>query len=233
MSETRDPVVAAPEPVATPAPESVAAASEPVVAATPEPVAPAAPVEPAQAPSLLSQPAEVIAPPAPQPVEYQPFTAPEGFTLDDAVLKPYTDILSKHGVPQEAAQELLTRYAEQQKQQQTAQLDAWARTRTDWRDKFIKDPEIGGNKQATTLARCAEVIDRFSGSAENAKELRQMLSDTGGGDHPAIIRLLNNVAKAFGEGRPVPATMAKAPAPVSTPRSRYPNSPSLPLNGAA
>jgi len=241
MSETAapppDPVAAAPV-AAAPAPEPAvvpaAAVEQAPAAATPEPVA-VAPAIPEQ--SLLSTPpdpnAEPTIPVGPTPVAYEAFTAPEGVTLDQDAVKPYAEILGQAGVPQDVAQSLVNKYIEQQQADRARALDAWAQQRSTWRDQFIKDPEIGGNRQATTLARAAEAIDRFSGSPENAAAVRKALNDTGAGDHPALIRVFANMMKALSEGRPVPAVMAKAPSQVSGSRSRYNNSPSLPLNGAA
>lgn len=239
-----DPVVAVPaEAAPPPAPEPVAAAVEtapeaPAVAPVAEtaPAAePSAPEAPKPATSLLSEPvapdpnAEPI---APEPLTYEPFTWPEGVEADDAALAPYTDVLAAHRVPQEAAQALLDLHiAETQRVAEAfraEQQSAWDATRADWRDRFMADEQIGGNRQQTTLARASEVIDRFAGTPEQAKELRDVLALTGAGDHPALIRAFANIAKAFSEGRPVPAAMAKGPAPRSTPRSRYTS-----MNGAA
>lgn len=236
-----DPVVvapvvdAAPAPAPAPAPEPVAVApveapaAEPAQAVTPEPALAEAPKAPA---SLLSDaaPAAPLAPP--EPIAYEAFTWPEGIEADDAGLKPYTDLLANHQVPQETAQALLDlhiaetqRLAEAFRSEQTT---AWDAARADWRDRFMADEEIGGNKQQTTLARCAEVIDRFGGTPDQVKELRDTLALTGAGDHPAVIRAFANIARAFSEGRPVPAAMAKGPPQRSTPRSRYSS-----MNGAA
>lgn len=242
MSETISAPIAAPAAVPDPVVAAPAAIEAPVVAEAPTP---AAELPPAAAPSLLSDapPTEPVAEPSPeptpepaappQPIAYQAFTYPEGVTADEAAVKPYTDILAAHQVPQEAAQELLNLYTAQQQRQIQANQDLWDRTRTDWRSQFTKDPEMGGNRQDTTLARCREAIDRYGGTPDQVKELRTLLTNHGLGDYPGLARLINNMAKRLSEGRPAPATMAKGPPARSTPNSRYGNSPSLPMNGAA
>lgn len=243
MSETVAAPVPDPIPTATPptpAPDPVPAS--PVVEATPEPVAAEAPPaeaapapEPAAPESLLTK-AEPELPPEPEPappLEYGEFTWPEGVTANAEEVKPYTDILAKHQVPKEAAQELVNLYTKQMQLYVETRAQAWKDTQQQWREAFTADPDIGGNRQDTTLRRAAGVIERFGGTPEQVQELREVLTLTGAGNHPAVIRAFHNISRVLREGAPVPAVAAKAPPQRGSASSRYVNSPTMPMNGAA
>ena len=147
-------------------------------------------------------------------------------------LAPYTEILAKHQVPQEAAQAMVDLYIAEQKRAAEQQIAVWTQTRKGWQDQFRNDPQLGKNRADTTLARAAEVRDRFGGTPEQVAELKDALTATGAGDHPAIIRLLANVAAAFGEGRPVPAQPSTR-TPASDRRNPLSRYPTMRVNGGA
>lgn len=163
---------------------------------------------------------------------YTDLKAPEGTTLDQAELKPYTDIFGKHQIPQEAVQELIDLHAKglatQAERAAKLQRETWSNLRKGWVDDFVADADIGGKVRETTLARAAGVIERYGGTAEQQQALRDTFTLTGAGDHPAVIRLLANVGRALGEGRIVPAVRTKAASSKSSPKSRYNSS-----NGAS
>lgn len=231
MSETvADPVIA-PAPEAPPAPEPVAAPPVEAVAAAPEPAVAAEPAaKPAEESLLTGAEAEPVPEPAPpEPIQYADFTWPEGITPNAEEIKPYTDILAKHQVPQEAAQELVSMFTKQAQDMAEARKKVWGDTQAEWRKAFQEDPDIGGNRQDTTLRRAAGVLDRFGGTADQVAELRNVLTLTGAGNHPSVIRLMHNLSKVLREGAPVPAVGAKAPAGRNTASTRYANS----MNGAA
>jgi len=109
------------------------------------------------------------------------------------------------------------------------QWEVFNRTQTEWKKAFAEDPEIGGNRIETTLAECGSIIEQFGGKVdpqtgmanpEQVAELRKVLSATGAGNHPAVIRWVHNVARALGEGRPVPAPRP-APQQMSRAERRY------------
>lgn len=207
-----DPVAAAPGPVEV-APAPVA---EPVVA----PVADAAPVaapvaEPVaevEAPSATSLLSDAQPEPAPEPpLTYEGLKWPGDVAPEGEAFKPYAEVFGKHKVSQEAVQEIIELYAGQQQRQVEALRSQYDEVRAGWVDQFKNDPEIGKNRSDTTLMRAAEIRDRFGGTKAQVQELKDVLGMTGAGDHPAVIRLLNNVAKALGEGRPATPVQAKAP----------------------
>ena len=205
---------AAPEPPHTP---------EPVV----EPVKPAEPeAKPhTETESLLEEvakkpdeakpgevkPGEVKQPePVVEPVKYD-LKIPEGFQVKTDELKQFTDFLGEKAIPPEVAQDLMDRhttafkqYAEHLAQEQHR---VFGETRVGWREQIKSDPEMGGAGFDTTRINVAKMRDTFASSAQpgtdryNAeiKEFNDFCRVTGSGDHPALFRLLNNVARKFSE----------------------------------
>src|SRR6185437_7889894 len=129
-----------------------------------------------------------------------------------------------HAKVQEFGQKLVDLYVNEvqglgQRLQQR-QVEIWNDQNAAWKDEVRGDPELGGNRIATTLNTCGSVIEQYGGTPQQIAELRQAFNATGAGNHPAVVRLLHNIGKALGEGRPVPA-QKPAPAPVGKAQRRY------------
>lgn len=244
-----EPIVAAAEPVAAPAPEPIPtpeaaaveaapvvetpAAVEPVTspespAAPPVPETPASILEDAKTAVVTPEPVKVEDEPAPveepPPAEapaptYETLKLPEGIQMPPEELTRFTEVLGENKIAPEAGQKLLEAYTSeiQRFQQDTlkSQTEAFNTVRRGWVEEFMADPEIGGNRKDTTIRNCAGVLEQYG-----SPELRTMLTFTGAGDHPAMIRFINNIGKVLGEPRPIAA--AKPPAaPVSKHQKRY------------
>lgn len=235
---------AATPPVSSPEPARAEAAPE----AKPEPAKPAeaapvteppkAEVKPEEPKSLLAdakapekapeaKPAEAKSAEAaaPEPLKYTDFTLPEGVQLDKDQLGKYTEVLGKHQVPQDAAQGLVDLYIKEMTDLQKAQRAQWDRMQDEWVREF-RESEIGGNREETTLQRCAAVLDQYAAAngAERGQKLRAAMTMTGIGNNPEMIRFVNWAAGLTVESaRPVAAIVPKAPQPSSKAQRRYAN----------
>ena len=154
------------------------------------------------------------------PPSYEPFNLPDGAqTIDNEKLGQFTEILGKFKAPQELGQELVNMYVAEVKDTlarvEKVQAEAWDKQKLAWKEAFIADPEIGGNRQETTVNAAREFITTYGGSPEQQTEIRQMMETSGLGNHPAMIRLLSAANLALSEGKPLPAR-----APVSQPKSK-------------
>lgn len=222
--------VSAPETVVTAEP-SAEVVAEPVV----EPVAvPEAVVEPtsttektAEEPkSLLEEAGKTTEEPkkteatekpaaeAAEPVKYEAFKLPEGVPVDEARINAFQEIVGPAKLDQETAQKLVDLHATtiQAMQQHLvqAQIDAFAETRRQWREKSMADEQIGGSGHQTAMRAAARMRDLLVGDGMKA-EFAQFLADTGVGDHPVMIKIFHNAARLFDEpaappiqARPVP-----------------------------
>lgn len=156
--------------------------------------------------------------PAPLPVTYDAFKVPEGVTLDGERVKNFTDILAElektgkaeHSAVQEFGQKAVDFHvAELQKvvNDYTQSLQThWEQQKTDWKDAFLKDPEIGGNQFQTTVDSARTFIRTHGGTGDQQTEFRNLMETSGLGNHPAMIRLLANAGRAMSEGKPLAAT---------------------------
>lgn len=146
--------------------------------------------------------------PAPLPT-YEAFKVPEGATFDAEKLGEFTKILADvelakgdHAKMQEYGQKLVERHiAEVQdaiKRVGEHNTKAWEKQTSDWKEAFVKDPEIGGNRQETTI-QSAKVALTESGALAKA-EFKQLM-DTGVGNHPELIRTFSNLGNVITELR--------------------------------
>ena len=192
---------------------------------------PTEPVKPDAVAPDATQPKEEAsqsAEPAPLPT-YEPFKIPEGFQADTEKLGEFTkelaefESLSKadHAATQALGQKLMDRHISELKEaldrQTKLYTDFWEKKKNDWKESFIKDPELGGNRMETTINNGRDIIRNYGGTPEQQQELRSVLVESGLEGHPALIRLLNNISKSplVTEGKPLSAAK-----PVSAPQSK-------------
>lgn len=213
--------VAEAAPIAEPviAPEPAKPEATTVLGAEPKPaVDPAAPTaaEPEPTPAKEGSPSDE----APLPT-YEPFTMPEGATVDEAKLGDFTKSLGTleqlitanpaeaHANMQKFGQDLIERHVQQvqnvAQRIEEAYTATWDKQKSDWKQAFVSDPEIGGNRQATTVNAALDFIRTHGGTAEQQTEFRNLMESTGIGNHPAMIRLLAKANMAMSEGKPLPA----------------------------
>lgn len=235
--------VAVTSPVVTETPQT------PVVAeAVKEPVVPSTVLGTTEKPKEAEKPADVVktgdeaktadvvaepvveAEPV-QPV-YEAFKLPEGVTIDDARLGDFTKMLGElelgskydHAKIQEFGQKLLDRHLAETKDTvarvQEAYQTAFDKQGNDWKEAFQKDPEIGGNRQETTVNAALEFIRRHGGTEDQQTEFRNLMETTRVGNHPAMIRMLAKANMAMSEGKPL-AAQAPSPAAKSRVQAMY------------
>lgn len=151
---------------------------------------------------------------ASEPVKYEAFKLPEGVPVDEARINAFQEIVGPAKLDQETAQKLVDLHATtiQAMQQHLvqAQIDAFAETRRQWREKSMADEQIGGSGHQTAMRAAARMRDLLVGDGLKA-EFAQFLADTGVGDHPVMIKIFHNAARLFDEpaapsiqARPVP-----------------------------
>lgn len=160
--------------------------------------------------------------PAPPPV-YDPFTVPEGLTLDTARVSEFTKQLAEleqsgkvpHELVQQFGQKAVDMYVTEVKKATDAltqtYVKAWEDQKVAWKDSFLKDPEIGGNRWQTTVDSAQGFIRTHGGTTEQQTEFRNLMESSGLGNHPVMIRLLANANRTMAEGKQLAASK---PAPV-------------------
>ena len=205
------------------------AATKPAQAepAAPEP----APVEKAEGEEKPGEAAPEAETPTPEAPPVYEFTYPEGVKpedIDQERFGAFTGLLGENKMPGEAAQKLLDLHVHELQEATTRlaqhQWDVFNRQQDAWKTEIRSDPEIGGSRLDTAMKTCGAAIEQFGGSQEQQTELRRILSTTGAGNNPLIVKFFHRVGEALArEGSPVVAPPARSRAPSAQERglSRY------------
>lgn len=206
----------------TPVEDGAAAPADPAPDATPAEPAPqdAAPAEPAADPvptpeeTILGGDEDQI---KGAPEEYAEFTVPDGMQIDDKLLEKAAPKLKELDLSQLQAQELVNIVAESRQADAQALDDSYNNTLKEWKTAAKSDPEYGGDRFQENIGKANAAIDKLG-----TPELKQMLHDTGIGNHPELIRFAVKVGAMIAEDSP--GTDANAPLPDQDPADRwYPN----------
>ena len=136
------------------------------------------------------------------PEKYE-WAAPDGVTLDESIMGSLSEVAKELNLPQAAAQKLVDKIAPVMAQRQVEQFEA---LRTEWRQASSSDQEFGGAKLAENMAVAKKALDAFS-----TPEFRQLLEQTGMGNHPEVIRTFYRAGKAISEDGLVSGSAPKAP----------------------
>lgn len=228
------PAVTPEAPTETPAAETPAAEPTP----TPEVAKPETllagdkkPSEAAEKPSE-EKPAEIT---AEEPVKvelptFEAFKLPEGVQLEEKGLSEFTNELAEfesttkadHAAIHALGQKMVDKYVAEQQRQWESLNNAWTKTKNDWKDSFLKDPEFA-NRTDTVVNSAIDAIGVYGGDAKQQDEFRSLMESTGVGNHPAMIRLLSNIMLAKVEPKQLAAPQIAATAKQSKVSKMYGN----------
>jgi len=118
--------------------------------------------------------------------------APEGF--DAAALPKLVEVAKAYGLNAENAQKLLNDTHARQVQAKADMDASLAKQKAEWHDAIKADKEYGGEKFAASLQRAQKVVGDVD--AKIAPGIKQLLNDSGYGEHPAVVRLFNYLGQA-------------------------------------
>ncbi|MDE2022176.1 MAG: peptidase [Patescibacteria group bacterium] len=173
---------------------------------------PADPADPAAAPKEPEAPKQ----PAGAPEKYE-LKAPEGVEVDTEALTSFETVARDLNLTNEAAQKLMDFEAARLKPLFEAPFRAWAEQNARWQSEVKADPEIGGAKMDASISEASRALDGFADIAKavgvtvDGKALRDALSQTGAGNHPAIVKAFVAIGKLMAEDRGI-APVARPPA---------------------
>ncbi len=111
--------------------------------------------------------------------------------LDPEVLTAFGDVAKELNLPQEAAQKVLDKVAPVI---QARQAKAIEQTKVEWANQSKSDEEFGGESLTENLDVAKASLDTFGTDA-----LKTLLSETGLGNHPEVIRFMYRAGKAISE----------------------------------
>ena len=168
--------------------------------------------EPTTETKTEAKPTEPVVP------EKYDFKAPEGVTLDEAVIGAFSEVAKGLKLTQEQAQALVDFQVSRDTQTAKAQGEAYAKMTTDWAAQTQRLPELGGANFEASRALAQKAVDTLGGP-----ELNQALREFGWGNHPAIFRAFAAAGKLMAE-----ANIHQGAGPSSTPvdvaKSLFPRS---------
>ena len=128
---------------------------------------------------------------APDKYEFNPKVADAPDELDPEVLTAFGEVAKELDLPQEAAQKVLDKVAPviQARQAKVAE-----QARADWATESQSDEEFGGENLTANLEIAKSSLNAFGTDA-----FKTLLSESGLGNHPEVIRFMYRAGKAISE----------------------------------
>ncbi len=136
------------------------------------------------------------------PEKYE-FKAPDGRNFDNEVMHAYSEVARELNLSQESAQKMLDRIGPKMAEQQIKDIQS---VKTGWLDSSRVDKEFGGDNINTNMSTAKRALDTFG-----TPELKNLLNETGLGNHPEVIRFFFRAGKSISEDTFVGATSGSVP----------------------
>lgn len=125
---------------------------------------------------------------------YADFEMPEGMELDTSMVDAFGPLMLEAGLNQDQAQLMATTLAEKLQAGEQQQQDAYTQQVEEWVDEAKSDKEFGGDKFEESTAVAQNAINQLG-----SPELKQLLDDSGLGNHPDMIRFAWQVGQLLKE----------------------------------
>ena len=153
----------------------------------------AAPAEP-PAEAAAGNGHDAAAPLPPGPDDYADFAVPKDLPVDREGMATFKQVAADLGLSQEQAQSLVDLQAGRLQAAAAEQSAAWEKQQADWQAAVRADREIGGSELAARVGVAKRAIARFGSPA-----LRKVLTETGLGNHPELVRFAYRVGRAIAD----------------------------------
>jgi hypothetical protein len=125
------------------------------------------------------------------------FSLPEGMAIDEKLAEAMSPVLKDIGLTRGQAQALAGALAAHRQTEAGNGAKEWADIQTGWVASARKDAEIGGARWDASVATAQGALARFG-----TPGLKAFLTESGGGNHPEVIRFMARVGSAIAEDRP-------------------------------
>lgn len=149
----------------------------------------------------------------------------EGLALDAAAIEAAEPVFKELNLSNEQANKLMpvaAQFRDKVAGETLQQLvDQGAQQKAEWLTATKADPEIGGGKLDETLHLAAKALDHF-GHAEGS-DFRKLLTETGFGNHPDMVRLMRSVGEMLSEDGFVRANAGNSTTPKPLHERLYPS----------
>jgi len=170
--------------------------------------------------------AETAADPEPEHVVPEKYELTvEGLELDAAAIEMAEPVFKDLGLSNDQANKLMPVAAQFRDKVATETLqslaDQGAQQKAEWLTATKADPDIGGGKLDETLHLAAKALDHF-GFAEGS-DFRKLLTETGFGNHPDMVRVMRGVGEMLSEDGFVRANAGNSTKPKPLHERLYPS----------
>ncbi len=125
------------------------------------------------------------------PDKYADFTVPEGIAVNQPMLEEFKTLAKELDLTQEKAQKLVDFQAKYVKGVDASLLKTFNETLTTWKKETVQ--ELGADYKKE-LVYAGRAIDKFG-----TPELRQLLNQTGVGNHKELVKFFVKIGKAVSE----------------------------------
>lgn len=136
------------------------------------------------------------------PEKYE-LAAPEGFQLEPDTTAAFESVARELNLTNDQANKLVPLGAQLVAKVQAQQAEAHQQQVTKWAEDTKADKEIGGEKFDASLATAVKARDRFA-----TPELKNLMDQTGLGNHPEVVRLFHRIGTAISDDTFVQAASA-------------------------
>ena len=128
---------------------------------------------------------------APEKYEFNTKVADAPDELDPEVLTAFGEVAKELDLPQDAAQKVLDKVAPVMQARQAEQVE---QAKTEWAESSQSDQEFGGENLNANLEIAKSALNAFG-----TDPFKQLLSESGLGNHPEVIRFMYRAGKAISE----------------------------------
>ena len=128
---------------------------------------------------------------APDKYEFNDKVADAPEVLDPEVLTAFGEVAKELDLPQEAAQKVLDKVAPVIQARQAEQVE---KARIEWAEESQSDEEFGGESFASNIEVAKSALNAFG-----TDPFKQLLQESGLGNHPEVIRFMYRAGKAISE----------------------------------
>lgn len=156
----------------------------------------------------------------PQPMAYEAFKLPDGSSVDERAMAEAMELFQHARLDQAMAQRFVDLAMGREQAAHRRGVQAFQDLQNKWAGEIKADPDIGGDRLAASLSSAARAIDRLG-----VPGLREALSMTGAGNHPAVVRAFVRLGQMLSEDRFQPGRDAAPAAPRSPAEIIYDGNP--------
>lgn len=128
------------------------------------------------------------------PETYADFTLPDGVELKGETAEAFKGLAKELNLTQGQAQKLADLGAKQAQEGVARQAEMLKAANAEWTAQSQADKEFGGQALHQNLAIARKAMDTFA-----TPELRNLLTESGLGNHPEVIRMFYRTGKAISE----------------------------------